>query len=418
MAEHTYTYSKATDFGGAINSHTLETAIYASSIETALARIDTAGDVVEVVFKAQPSQADKTTLDGGASQTEESPPAADSLLDEHDGSVVTIPDQTLIVNEDETKWYQPQTSNKTPIVNPDTIPPGYMLYLTGAFDDLETGKRGVGAQIEKAVTNDAGPITEYVEGQFCEHAYIVGGEFGVQNDNFGDWVSMLAYAPASAPTNVPTGTGNANKGGVLAIDNKNGTFQAGDVLTGGTSGHTAAVAAVLADTELQVAHIGTGAFEDDEEVTGSISSATADVDGLIAGNMFVPAADNGFWNVDGSALTVGEINENLVPVPNPGTPQAGFWNWDPDVDPSITPAPSQDGSYDLYDIDIPLVRQANRISVLMHEKGCCPPNIRGKKLLPHWIFRFYVHREAAGPVSVAFVMKFGRRSTVNSTDLL
>jgi len=86
MAEHTYTYSLATDFGGAINSSKLTLEIAASSIVIALERIDTAGDVVDIVFKDSPSQADKTVLDGGVTQTEESPPIAGSLLVLHDST--------------------------------------------------------------------------------------------------------------------------------------------------------------------------------------------------------------------------------------------------------------------------------------------------------------------------------------------
>jgi len=64
MAETTYTYALSTDFpGGAINSKTLTAEIAASSIITALERIDTDGDVIDVVFKAALSAGDKTTLD-------------------------------------------------------------------------------------------------------------------------------------------------------------------------------------------------------------------------------------------------------------------------------------------------------------------------------------------------------------------
>jgi hypothetical protein len=91
MATHTYTYSLATDFSGLFNSDNLVAEIAASSIVTALERIDTTGDVIDVVFKAQPSQADKTTLDGGITQTEESPPVAGSLLVLHNSTPVFIP---------------------------------------------------------------------------------------------------------------------------------------------------------------------------------------------------------------------------------------------------------------------------------------------------------------------------------------
>lgn len=307
----------------------------------------------------------------------------------------------------------PTTSLGAPLFNPNILAPGYLFYATGAYDDLTNEKRGKGAFIEIEQV-DAGQGT--LEGQFFEHVYIHGGAFGCHNEGKGDWVEMMAYAPASTPSNVPGGTGNAQKVGVLSIDNKSGTFQAGEVLVGGTSGHTAAVAAVLSDTSLQVAHIGTGAFQDDEVVTGQTSGATADVNGAISANMIVPASGDGFWNVDGSTLTKGEINSGLAPVPNKTDPQNGYWNWDPDEDPSITPA-AGDGAYDLYDIAIPLVRQANRIGCLLHEKDCCPDELKGKKLLPHWKIKFTVNRGAAGTLLVQFMLKTSRKTTVNMDDL-
>lgn len=63
----TYTYSTASDFpSGKINSAKLDAAIRASNIATALDRIDTAGDEVDIIFKDALSDADKTTLDGNA----------------------------------------------------------------------------------------------------------------------------------------------------------------------------------------------------------------------------------------------------------------------------------------------------------------------------------------------------------------
>jgi len=62
-----YTYSIASDFpGAAVNTTTLQNEIQASSIVTALDRIDTAGDVIDIWFKDALSVADKTTLDNDA----------------------------------------------------------------------------------------------------------------------------------------------------------------------------------------------------------------------------------------------------------------------------------------------------------------------------------------------------------------
>jgi hypothetical protein len=64
MAETPYTYALSTDFpGGAINTDKLVAEIAASAIVTALERIDTAGDAVDVVFKGTLSTGDRTILD-------------------------------------------------------------------------------------------------------------------------------------------------------------------------------------------------------------------------------------------------------------------------------------------------------------------------------------------------------------------
>lgn len=63
----TYTYSIAGDCpDGVVNTEKLHTAIETSSIVTALAGIDTNGDVMKINFKDALSTADKTTLDNNA----------------------------------------------------------------------------------------------------------------------------------------------------------------------------------------------------------------------------------------------------------------------------------------------------------------------------------------------------------------
>jgi hypothetical protein len=65
MAETTYTYSISQDIvAGAVDPTRLAHEIDDSSIATALARIDTSGDVLDVVFVDALSAGDKTALDG------------------------------------------------------------------------------------------------------------------------------------------------------------------------------------------------------------------------------------------------------------------------------------------------------------------------------------------------------------------
>ena len=65
MAETTYTYSITNDTAnGVATTQSLVTEVQASAIVTALDRIDTAGDDLNVVFKDALSAGDKTILDG------------------------------------------------------------------------------------------------------------------------------------------------------------------------------------------------------------------------------------------------------------------------------------------------------------------------------------------------------------------
>ena len=81
-----YTYSIADDFpGAAVNTTNLTTEIQASSIATALDRIDTAGDVIDIWFKDALSTADKTTLDNDATAP------SGGLIAAHDNSATVQP---------------------------------------------------------------------------------------------------------------------------------------------------------------------------------------------------------------------------------------------------------------------------------------------------------------------------------------
>lgn len=82
---YTYTYSIANDFpGGAVNVSKLSTEIQASSIVTALDYINTNGDAIAIVFKAELSAEDKTTLDGNQTGP------AGGLIAQHDNTPTPI----------------------------------------------------------------------------------------------------------------------------------------------------------------------------------------------------------------------------------------------------------------------------------------------------------------------------------------
>jgi len=132
-------------------------------------------------------------------------------------------------------------------------------------------------------------------------------------------------------------------------------------------------------------------------------------------NIILPAAGDGDWNVDGSALEVGEINQSLSPVPAftaAGDPN-GWWNWDPTASPSLTPNLTGTGAYNLFDAEIILGRQANRYPL---SNGDVTPaaSIKAKKILPHWLWRFTLKRGASlGAAKVAIRLDTSRLKTNN-----
>lgn len=91
-----YAYTAA-DFSGGFNLDNYLTELAASSIVTApdLVQTKVVGGAPDLWFKDQLSAADKTTLDGGATQTEEHPPLAGSLLKDHDGSATPAEDPPI-----------------------------------------------------------------------------------------------------------------------------------------------------------------------------------------------------------------------------------------------------------------------------------------------------------------------------------
>ena len=64
MSEFTYTYSKSVDFGGQLAPGQFATEVASSSIGTNFLRVDTDGDVVDVVFSVALTAPQQTTLDG------------------------------------------------------------------------------------------------------------------------------------------------------------------------------------------------------------------------------------------------------------------------------------------------------------------------------------------------------------------
>lgn len=132
-------------------------------------------------------------------------------------------------------------------------------------------------------------------------------------------------------------------------------------------------------------------------------------------NIIVPAANDGDWDVDGTTLEAGEINQSLSPVPafnSAGDPN-GWWDWDPTATPSITPNLTNTGAFNLFDAAIPLGRQANRYPAITQGNVTPAGSIKAKKMLPHWEWVFTLRRgSTAGTVKVAIRLDTARLTTV------
>lgn len=333
MGSHTLPYPVDTCFGGQVNIRRLEETIRNSDINIALhGCVLDEFNIVQVTFKDILPQSEKTKLDGGSAEDEEHPPLSGSVLADHDGTPdVSNPDRIVIKNPTTgTDVSFPATSRNTPIFQPSIIAPGDLFYGTGAFDEV-TGalKIGEGGRIKFDVSEV--DSTTVVEGRFYHYVRILGGELRAWSSTVDDELSLDIVFPASAPASTP-GVGNA------------------DLNTSGPS------------------------------------------------PVFVPnVSGDGDYTVDGSTLEVGHINQDLCPVPavikGPDGKDVGigFWNWDPEQYPSITPAPAMDGNYNLIPEELCLLRQANKYPVADLEVTPAA-GIQGKKVLPHWIWRFILSK--------------------------
>lgn len=293
-----------------------------------------------------------TTADDLGSGPGSQKEALDEIVDAHTGAVWEHPaEQVRIQNPDKTTANFPSTAKGTPIFQPNVVPAGYYFWGSGCFDDFEAVLPASGRGTGELLAWEVeGPDkTVAFSGRFFEHVYILGGVIACSNAKYNDWVTLTMVSPASTPEVRPGNDGNADK-----------------VLT--PFGFSIIIPNPL----------GTGA-----------------------------------WNVDGTTLECGEVNSGLSPVPSPtGT---GMWNWDPTQTPSLTPVDNPlapNGSFDLYDDEIALAQQANRYSLLYPGNVTPEAAVKGKKVLPHWLWRFTIHREDPGAVQVSVRLDTARLKTV------
>lgn len=122
MAETTYTYSIADDFPATgLNSSRLKLEIEQSAIITALDRIDTDGDVCNIIFKDALSAGDKTILDGDTTAP------AGGLIAAHTAEGIITPDGVQLYSGADTP--SPQTFDGSPIFAEQRLTLGQAAFL-------------------------------------------------------------------------------------------------------------------------------------------------------------------------------------------------------------------------------------------------------------------------------------------------
>jgi len=310
-----------------------------------------------------------------------------------------------IKNIDGTTANFPLTAGKTPLFNPSIVPAGYYLYVTSAFDLVEDPPLATVAEINADATpevgtafelSDAGDLTLGGLSPTTALPVVIGNKVLFEG---GQWWIYTMPSRGIGPQVA------------LEQDGPGKTVVAGQFLD-----HVYILGGAISDSPAAEPGdwISMHAYAP-ASTPASVAAGTGNAVWELYGgpSRLKPDNVNGDRVVDGLTMKAGEINLNLSPVPNPY--KAGYWNWDPTKSPSITPVddPSApDGTFDLFNVNIPLVRQANRIS-LMIGGDITPDSLKGKKMLPHWILVFTVMRaKAAGLLKATARMTTARLKTV------
>jgi hypothetical protein len=126
--------------------------------------------------------------------------------------------------------------------------------------------------------------------------------------------------------------------------------------------------------------------------------------------VLVPAAGNGSHTVDlTTAIPVPAADEVL------GT-STGYWDWsEPDTGKGTITASATPGAakWHLMTVAPSVVRFINRLRILGDGTEDVSPDIKPKKILPHWLFRIAVHSAGrpSGNLDVTWSIKTGRVKT-------
>lgn len=278
--------------------------------------------------------------------------ALEALLPLHDVNYVSpvVPTQVEVSNPG------PLTSDDRRILQVNHVPAGEYFWGTGAFDDFDptapASGRGEGDQIVLETNGDAGNV-DTISGRFFEYVYIMGGSIYASGGAIRDHISLVVTAPASSP---------------------------------------------VADL-----------------VTGNVVAAPTG----LGFNVWIPCAEgSGTHRVDGNVFEQGQCNQDLCPVPaseDANGDGTGLWDWDPSLAPAATIIPNAlgKGRFNLYDVALPLARQANRYPILVPYQNVTPEAaVKAKKILPHWLWTFTLVRgPEVGVAKVAVRLDTARTQT-------
>lgn len=189
-----YDFTIATSFPGGLATDRLDLDLRASSIVTALDRVDTSGGVARVWFRDVLSPADEATLT--------------AIVVAHTGH--PLPGAAIPVDVS-----GPKEADGKAIVVISPATEGMKTWLTGRGDDLGAGPagRGKGTKLKVAFAGgETYPNTQTVDVQFLEPVEVHDGQFNWTPVAFDadDYFSVSVVMPGTTATSTP-GTGNANE---------------------------------------------------------------------------------------------------------------------------------------------------------------------------------------------------------------
>lgn len=258
----------------------------------------------------------------------------------------------------------PMTSDGRLIISPAVFSGNQNLNFPGRGDDLSLGTRGTGPRflVDSAADPDPrdGDDNIVMEWQYLDSIYVDGGECFFANGGKNDCVTMDIVAPATESTPNGASEGNVNK-----------------VMT--PFGFSLFVPAPLGDGD-------------------------TDIDYDVALHPAVDAKPIGYPTKITKAVPV----PSIAKVSGQDVPD-GFWNYDSTtgvITPAMGPAGEKLGFFNLYDIELILVRWVTDVSIWNF--GSSTPlsieysvPVKAKKVFPHWVFRSSWHFEGVAPTGAA-----------------